>query len=239
MASVGDIIESKQRPGTFAQFDGTGWKAMTPGWRPQSRTTAPSRQINALMEPKGANDAYGNLDAGRNKQVSTVDASQDMGRWGRLEKLYKVQRDERGDPAVQPARNVTHCNLATVNIVDALLGGNSAAAMDLKKSDGRTPQLANDMYNSLARSKNWRSITPEEAQTYANNGILVVASWANPFGHGHIATVSPAPNMPKTHPASRGTNTWINHIGQHVQEADAHYAFDGHENDVKYYIANP
>lgn len=48
------------------------------------------------------------------------------------------------------------------------------------------------------------SISPEEAQDYANKGLLVIATWENPNpeGSGHLATVRPTdvPYNPITGP---------------------------------------
>ena len=40
----------------------------------------------------------------------------------------------------------------------------------------------------------WKSVTAEEAQDYANKGYLVISSWINQGGHGHMQVVRPTQN---------------------------------------------
>ena len=49
--------------------------------------------------------------------------------------------------------------------------------------------LANQIVELLGQS--WILLDQDEAQEQANSGHLVIAGWANPAGHGHVALVIP------------------------------------------------
>ena len=87
--------------------------------------------------------------------------------------------------------NPTHCNQATVQVLREV----GAPVGDLTDAHGQ-PLTANAMADALARSKDYRVVSAEEATALANNGNPVIASWKNPGGnpndtHGHVATVRP------------------------------------------------
>lgn len=77
---------------------------------------------------------------------------------------------------------------------------------------GGKPAIANQIADNLAKSKEYREVTPAEAQKLANEGKLVVVAWKNPdpHHHGHVATVRPEkPGGPQ----HAGTGPLINNVG--------------------------
>ena len=51
--------------------------------------------------------------------------------------------------------------------------------------------LANQMFDLFLNNGDWLEIQGEIAQYHANSGALVVASYQNPSGHGHVCMVRP------------------------------------------------
>ena len=74
---------------------------------------------------------------------------------------------------------------------------------------------------ALASSKDYKKVTPEQAQQLANKGIFVVGAQA-----GHVATVRPegvaGDNLYK---GGSGTGQLINQIGADVYVSRANWAF--------------
>lgn len=84
------------------------------------------------------------------------------------------------NPAFHPSEGVTHCNEFIQSICVAF------------GYDNFTGLMANDIVNVMRDpSRGWISVDSDVAQSHANNGILVVAGWANPDGHGHVALIIP------------------------------------------------
>jgi hypothetical protein len=102
--------------------------------------------------------------------------------------LISAQDDVMSDETLKPG-STTHCSEASLRVAkatgvewDAILGN----------KDGNF--VANDMIANLARAakdKKYKVVTPEEAQTLANQGVTVFATQTNPGGHGHVATCRP------------------------------------------------
>ncbi len=61
------------------------------------------------------------------------------------------------------------------------------------KEGQRLPMLANEMVDyMLAHDKEWWELSGLVAQSFANQGVLIVAAWKNPEGgHGHVCIVRP------------------------------------------------
>lgn len=81
------------------------------------------------------------------------------------------------------------------------------------------PLLADDIVADLANSKNWKEVTPEEAQALADEGKLVIVA-----GPGHVATVRPR-DVPGDSPPPSSTCPLINNIGRKVGVVGLNYAF--------------
>ena len=88
----------------------------------------------------------------------------------------------------------TYCNFATTSIVNAYhsagLMTDSAYYDYADKAWG--PLNADQIAENLGSSRaTWRPVSADEAQSLANNGQLVILTYDNPEGHGHVATVRP------------------------------------------------
>jgi hypothetical protein len=122
--------------------------------------------------------------------------------------LIAAQDAARNDPHFQPSAR-THCNEALVSIVHRL----NAPDDDFTDNNGE-PLLANQMARNLATSDQYTAVDPDQAQRLADRGILVVAAWDNPGGHGHVATVRPE-NVPGDNPRGR-RGALISNVGKQV-----------------------
>lgn len=78
-------------------------------------------------------------------------------------------------------------------------------------NDNGGPLLANQIARNLATSDQYTAVDPDQAQLLADRGILVVAAWDNPGGHGHVATVRPE-NVPNDNPRGR-SGPLISNVG--------------------------
>jgi hypothetical protein len=82
------------------------------------------------------------------------------------------------NPAFKPNGGITYCNQA-VHFISERLGFSGFKGM-----------MANQMATFLKKSKAWKQIPFQEAQSRANDGQLVIAAVAqNP--HGHVAVIRP------------------------------------------------
>jgi hypothetical protein len=96
------------------------------------------------------------------------------------------------------------------------------------------PLLANQQARNLAKSSEYREVTPEEAQQIANDGGLVIVAYENPSGgSGHLTTVRPE-GVPGDQPPRGGRGPLLNDIGANVRVANQNYAF-GRGKTVRYY----
>jgi RHS repeat-associated protein len=121
--------------------------------------------------------------------------------------LMSAQDAARENQNLQPnagGNGTTHCNQATCEIAQAM----NAPMGDLTDSHGNAV-LANTMASNLAKSNEYKQVSPDEAQRVANEGKLVIAAQPNPHGHGHVATVRPGYSIPYQYPM-------INNIGKKV-----------------------
>ena len=75
------------------------------------------------------------------------------------------------------AHNLTECNFSTAA---------TASSMGFNGLDGK---LANEQVKYM--QENWRPISAAEAQSLANQGVLVVGGLADQTGHGHTTIVVP------------------------------------------------
>lgn len=88
--------------------------------------------------------------------------------------LFHVSQDVNGDGKA----DVTHCN-QSVNHVCGRLGYEKFKGM-----------VANQIIDFMRRSDDWKKIELEDAQSFANEGRLVIAgAMAEP--HGHVVIIRP------------------------------------------------
>jgi len=83
------------------------------------------------------------------------------------------------NPAFQTRNGLTFCNFATQLIAEGLFGIDSLNGLN-----------ANQIHAKI--SKEWRKVNAEDAVNFAKHSF-VIASQANPAGHGHVATILPLP----------------------------------------------
>lgn len=102
------------------------------------------------------------------------------------DRLIAAQNQARAKYQPSQADNQTYCNEATYCTVRDM-GGPLGPLGDARG----VPYLANRMAQDLAVSPEYTEVTPDEAQTLANQGRLVIGAWFNPAGHGHVVTVRP------------------------------------------------
>jgi hypothetical protein len=138
------------------------------------------------------------------------------------QKLIAAQDAARAKPAFQPSAGVTHCNQATVFIANAVGAPTSAFS----------GELANNAAADLAKSSQYKTATVDEVQTIANNGGLAIATWINPAGHGHMATVRPL-GVTGDNPVN-GRGPLLNNIGTTVKVQYANWVFPKSANVIYY-----
>jgi RHS repeat-associated protein len=148
--------------------------------------------------------------------------------------LANAQDAARNNPNFAPTGppdNKTFCNLATCAVAK-----DAGAPLDALTNAHGQPNLANAAATQLATSPSWHEVTPEEAQTLANQGQVVVGVQENPAGHGHEVTVRPElmPGLAQ----SMGQAPIVNNIGAHVGVVPASQAFSSSQ-PVHYYAPNP
>jgi RHS repeat-associated protein len=124
----------------------------------------------------------------------------------RHQALIEAQDAARTNPAFQPGDN-TYCNQATASIA-----AEKYAPMGPLVNSAGTPFLANQQALNLASSSEYRLVSRNEAQMYANWGDLVIAAYNNPGGSGHTATVRP--QGAGDSPPANGRGPLINDIGR-------------------------
>jgi hypothetical protein len=135
------------------------------------------------------------------------------------QKLLNAQDDARANPAFQPRATATYCNQATLAIAKQF----GAPIGPLNDAKGNAVN-ANAQAENLAKSTQYREVTPEEAQKIANNGGLVIVAFVNPNGHGHTATVRPE-GVSGDSPPKGGKGPLLNDIGLFDKVQNSNYAF--------------
>ncbi|HET6843357.1 MAG TPA: RHS repeat-associated core domain-containing protein [Candidatus Angelobacter sp.] len=136
------------------------------------------------------------------------------------QKLINAQDNARANPAFQKDnKGTTHCNQATCYIVKAV-GGPLAPLTDKNGN----PLKANQQAENLANSKDYKEVTPQEAQKIADAGGLVVVAYDNPGGHGHLTTVRPE-GVQGDDPPKGGKGPLLNDIGSKDRVQNQNYAF--------------
>lgn len=99
--------------------------------------------------------------------------------------LYYVGFNRGLEGDFKPSQNpdgswITHCN-QFINYGLNGMGYDSMAEMS-----------ANEMVHFMATATNgWISVSEDVAQQHANDGVIVIAGWANLGGHGHVNFVLP------------------------------------------------
>lgn len=147
--------------------------------------------------------------------------------------LINAQNSAVGNPAYQPKGGVTHCNQATLCIIQTV----GAPTGGLTDNNGGA-LTANEMATNLANNGGYVPITPQQAQTIANSGGLVIATWANPDGSGHVATVRPA-GIPEDDPPANGRGPLINNIGKDNAVMNENWVFPKGANVIYYTPTTP
>ena len=99
--------------------------------------------------------------------------------------LREAGEQAMSNPDYQPGvGGTTHCN-------------QGAQAINAMANDRSVTGRANDMYKYLSDENNATSLTQTEALHYAQQGVVVFASYYNnqKNGHGHIAVVAPTDDL--------------------------------------------
>lgn len=106
---------------------------------------------------------------------------------------YEVNKKGRGD---------TYCNIYLWDVTSAMgaeiphyVDAQTGAPRTYPDVEGARQLSANSIYNWLHQQGGdygWFEVTPEQAQTLANNGNPVVTAWKNTSGHGHVQVVCPS-----------------------------------------------
>ena len=151
--------------------------------------------------------------------------------------LVRAQDAARNDPKNQPdGKGKTYCNIATYRIAQAmgvpLDPFITQVAVSKMYPKGTRPAMANEIVDNLARSKDYRVITADEAQSLANHGHLVVAVQPHQR-NGHVATVRPDNLYNETAPTV-GRGPVMNHIGNSVAVRRASGAFYSDSEPIYY-----
>lgn len=109
-------------------------------------------------------------------------------------KLMDAQDAAMADPDFQPGAHkaASHCSEATLSIAAAMGADTSplgARVGGFYQANDQTTRLAK---TGATKGGGWKQINLSSAQDLADQGILVVAAWADPDGgHGHTVTVRP------------------------------------------------
>jgi RHS repeat-associated protein len=135
--------------------------------------------------------------------------------------LINAQDQARSKKEFQPGK-VTHCSEATCFIAKQV---GAPTTGDLADKKGNFIN-ANTQAQDLAKSSDYREVTPKEAQSLADQGKLVIVAWEspNPLASGHTATVRPE-NVPGDNPPKGSKGPLINNVGRSVGVMGANYAF--------------
>lgn len=132
--------------------------------------------------------------------------------------LVSAQDAMRNDPKNKPGGGKTYCNIATYQIAQRMGAPMDPFTTQVEVSKmypkGQRPATANEIATHLKDARNYRVVTPEEAQALANQGKFVVAVQPHEK-HGHVATVRPD-NLSNEEPPATGQGPVMNHIGQSI-----------------------
>ena len=123
----------------------------------------------------------------------------------------------------------TYCNLATYDLAIAT-GFNTTVLFGNNRYETTANQAGINLRNAAAtKGTGIVAVTPQTAQILANEGYLVIASWVNDRGIGHIATVRPS-----TTPYDSDSGPLIANVGLANGVLSERIAFDG--NTPVYFI---
>jgi hypothetical protein len=123
--------------------------------------------------------------------------------------LVAAQNAARANPNNQPSGNTTHCNSATYQIC-MRMGANMGPFAGYPGPNG----VANKVGPNLATSPGWTEVPIDQVQALADRGILVVGSYINAKGPGHLVTVRPQ-GVSGDNPGP-GTGPLLNNVGSSV-----------------------
>jgi hypothetical protein len=185
MISLGSALASK---GTLAASP--LFKAASAAYGGAQTTTGTAEAMTPVAASKPCTPAVmssaGNRSAAQYRQViDQFDVENN--------KRYEVNKKGRGD---------TYCNIFLWDVTSAMgaeiphyVDAKTGAPRTYPDTDGARQMSANSIYNWLHQQGGdygWFEVTPEQAQTLANNGNPVVTSWKNTSGHGHVQVVCPS-----------------------------------------------
>jgi len=127
--------------------------------------------------------------------------------------LTTAQDNARSNQAYQPRGGVTYCNQATVSVASSM----NAPTGPLTDTQGQ-PVLANTMAANLATEAanpngTWTEVSQSQAVATAGQGNLVLATQANPGGHGHVATVRVPGQQGESGREARGRGPVVSNVG--------------------------
>jgi hypothetical protein len=146
-----------------------------------------------------------------------------------VQSLIDAQNAAMADPQYAPAGGVTHCSEASLSIAVALGIPTSGVLCDA----GGNNLLANAQIGNLANSMNgYQQVAPDDAQTLANQGVLVFATQSRD-PHGHVVSVRPG-NVPGDQPTGL-TGPLLANVGIFVGVAHQSMVFTPLHGDILYY----
>ncbi|WP_197274424.1 hypothetical protein, partial [Novosphingobium sp. AAP93] len=112
----------------------------------------------------------------------------------KIDVLVNARNQALGNRAwFQSPNKTTYCNFATTSIVRAYdkAGLIDADAFNAFMRTSLGAHTANVISRNLRGSDSWRPVGADEAQAIADGGGLVILTYENPRGHGHVATIRP------------------------------------------------
>jgi RHS repeat-associated protein len=179
------------------------------GTTPEGGSYVPCVQVCAAE----GNDGTGNLIEYTNYLAIVAEAQQAAVQQAQqnaaVDSLVSAQDAARANPQNQPAGKTTHCNSATYQVCGAM-GANMGIFSGYPGWDGR----ANAVGKKLAESSDWKTVPMDQVQALADKGIVVIASYINPHGDGHLVTVRPE-GVKGDNPGP-GTGPLLNNVGRTV-----------------------
>lgn len=106
-----------------------------------------------------------------------------------IDAICEAYDDPHWQPRYIPSHGwITYCNEA-VNFICKKFG---YTKFDRPESpEPKDALLANRIDQILRSSGDWGQVSGDEAQDMANQGALVIATLANPSGHGHVCVIRP------------------------------------------------
>ena len=149
---------------------------------------------NAVFQQKGSGTAlhyeftgYDECQGGNNETNQTT-------------AIQEAQNLNSENKSLEPKNGETYCNFATQNVMSTV------ASIKDDKYNIKITGLANSMADKLGTSTAYQQVDETTAKNEAANGNLVVLSYKNLKGHGHVATFSVGENIEKGEIANIGAS---------------------------------